>query len=380
MRLVFTSNGILTYFAGMTNRSVSLANNIVNLNKDTMFFTFLNKRNDIDTRIKVVEYAPLHLDYDIFYALSERYCLRKYFFSELVSKQLKNINPDILCVDHNPMDYYAVNARKSIGFKLVYTYHSVVDPSLYFGKVREEKEKLLKRAQQVASDADLAIAVSRFLERQLKAAGIKSTVVYNGVDTDFFRPRILNSSLYKTNIPTMLYVGRILKFKGVAMLLESFKRIRMEIPDACLYLVGSPPRQEEANDWAEIKEMSKGFDKSVFFLGNVGDEMLSILYAMSDIFVCASLYEGFGMPFLEAQSCGVPCVGFNVSAIPEVVIDGTTGILVGKKNVDEFAEATVSLLSDHERRRKMGNAARKHAEGFDWRIISTQLYDELIKL
>jgi predicted glycosyltransferase len=159
MRLVFTSNGALTYFAGMTNRSVSLANNIVNFNKDVLFFTFLNKRDDIDPRIRVVEYTPLNLDFGIFYALSERYGLRKYVFSQLVSKQLQNINPDIVCVDHPPMDLYAVRARNSVGFKLVYTYHSVEDPNLHLGEMRKKLEKLQKRAYQVASDADLVIAV-----------------------------------------------------------------------------------------------------------------------------------------------------------------------------------------------------------------------------
>lgn len=377
MRLVFTSNGALTYFAGMTNRSVSLANNIVNFNKDTLFFVFLNKRDDIDPRIKVIEYAPLNLDYRIFYALSEIYGLRKYVFSRLVSKQLQNINPEIVCVDHPPMDLYAVKAKNSVGFKLVYTYHSVVDPNLYIGKLRKEMERLRKRAYQVASDADLVIAVSSFLERQLGEMGIKSTVVYNGVDTELFRPRIYSSSVYKTKVPTILYVGRLLRFKGVNILIKTFKKVKKEIPEACLYIVGSTHDKKHIDGWNEIEALSKGYEKSIFFLGNVCDELLSILYSVSDLFVCASLYEGFGMPFLEAESCGVPCVGFDTSAIPEAVANGTTGILVEKGNIEKLADATVSLLKDHEFRTKMGVAARKLAEGFDWRIISKQFYEKL---
>ena len=380
MRLVFTSNGTLTYFAGMTNRTVSLANNIVNFNKETLFFTFFNKRDDIDPRIKVIEYTPLNLDYGVFYGLSERYGLRKHIFSHLVSKHLRIINPDIICVDHPPMDLYAVKARNSIGFKLVYTYHSVEDPNLHLSKVREKMEKLKNRALQVASCADLVIAVSSFLERQLREAGIKSTVVYNGVDTELFRPRISNSSMYKTSVPTLLYVGRLLKFKGVNILIKAFKKVKSEIPEARLYIVGLTRDKENIDDWNEIETLSKGFEKSIFFLGNVSDQLLSILYSISDLFVCASLYEGFGMPFLEAESCGVPCVGFNTSAIPEVVINGTTGILVEKGSIDEIADATVALLRDSEIRRKMSLAARKHAERFDWRTISKQLYSKLIDL
>jgi glycosyltransferase involved in cell wall biosynthesis len=380
MKIVFTSNGILTPYAGMNNRAVSLANHIVKCNEEVLFFVFLNRRDDIDPKIKVVEYAPFRIGSVSFFRATEGFSPSKYVFSKLVSRQFHKIDPDVVCVDHPPMDWYATRARRNARFRLVYTYHSDVDPNLYSGQMREIMEKYRRHSHNVARDADLTCAVSKFVKQQLDENGINSTVVYNGVDTELFRPRIFNYVTYKTGTPIILYVGRLLRFKGVDLLIKSFKQVKKEIADARLYIVGSTHGKDDIDYWCEIERLSKGFENSIFFLGNVCDEVLSLLYSVSDLFVCASLYEGFGMPFLEAQSCGVPCVGFDTSAIPEVVINGRTGVLVEKGNLEKLTESAIHLLKDNESRRKMGARARKYAEKFDWNVISTQFHKKLREL
>ena len=233
MRIVFTSNGILTPYAGMNNRAVSLANHIINSNKEVSFFVFLNTRNDIDPKIKVIEYSPLKIgSQSIIFRTTERFRISKYLFSKLVSRQLNRMEPDVVCVDHQPMDWYINEAKKHARFNVVYTYHSDVDPNLYSGKMREIMEKYRRHSLEVAKDADLTIAVSNFVRKQLAENGINSTVVYNGVDTERFKPRIFNYSRYKMSAPTIIYVGRILPFKGVDLLIKSFKKVKEEIPDA----------------------------------------------------------------------------------------------------------------------------------------------------
>jgi len=380
MKIVFTSNGVLTPYAGMNNRAVSLANNIVNSDEEVLFFVFSNTRKDIDPKIKVIEYAPLKIGSESIFRTSERFGPSKFLFSKLVSRQFKKIDPDVVCVDHPPMDCYVSETRKHARFKVVYTYHSDVDPNLYSGKMREIMERYRKRSQESASNADLAISVSNFVKEQLAGNSINSTVVYNGVDTKLFKPRIINYSRYKMGTPTIIYVGRLLPFKGVDLLIKSFKKVKEEITDARLYIVGSAFGKDDIDYWRELEQLSKGFQNSIFFLGNVSDEILSLLYSVSDLFACASLYEGFGMPFLEAQSCGLPCVGFNTSAIPEVVINERTGILVEKANVEKLTESTKQLLTDDDSRRKMGLRAREHAEKFSWNNISVRFHKILREL
>lgn len=382
IRILFGVNGVLLPNAGMTNRAVYLANKLAEKNESVTFFSFINERTDISNKVEIVKYIPFGLSYPYFYDASRRSKVVKNLFSRMVSRKLKMLKPEIFCVDHPPIDWYALQAKQNFDFKMVYTYHSVVDPDLYLDRPKNFRNlsKGRKQAFESATGADLVIAVSKFAQRQLTEKGIKSSLVYNGVDTKLFSPRIAFSSNYKTEYPTLTYVGRLLRFKGLYLLINAFKKVLKEIPNARLYLVGLCRDKEDMEDWNEIWKLSGDMRDSIFFLGNVSDELLSILYSISDLFVCASLYEGFGMPFLEAQSCGVPCVGFDTTAIPEVVLNRKTGILVEKENVEEMTEAIINLLRNHEIRRRMAVEARKHAETFDWGIVSSEFQKTVLTI
>jgi len=378
MKITFGTNGTLTHYAGMDNRAVSLANHIINRNKVVSFFTFINKRDDIAPQIKVIEYTPFHLSYDAFYNSSKIFPPSKYLFSTLITKQLRNINPDIVCVDYPPMDWYAAKSKDILNFKLIYTYHTVTDPDLYSGQKRKELMEQKKHVDEVATHADMVVAVSDFARQQLLKKNIKSVVIFNGVDTNFFRPNNSFLSSHTTmNGPILLHVGRLVRHKGLHLLIKAFKTVKKEMHNTRLYIVGVC---EDEDYLHELYKLIGDMKNSVFFLGDIGDQLLPKLYSAANLFVCASLHEGFGMPFLEAQSCGTPCIGFNTSAIPEIVINGKTGILVEKGNIKEMADATLKLLTDNNLRKKMGEAARKQAEKFDWGIIADQFSKRLEEL
>lgn len=364
MRVTFGTDGSLTPNTGMNNRAVSLANTLVNRDIDVSFFTFIKKRDDIDSRVRIVEYTPFNLSYNLFYNASERF-FSKFLFPTLIAKQIRKLRPDIFCVDYPPMDRYAVRLRDYLHFKLLYTYHTVTDPSLYLAHANRLKlRRYEKHVNQVAARADIVIAVSNFAKRYLIERNIESSLLYNGVDTDFFRP---NPCVHLD--PALIYVGRLVEHKGVHMLIDSFKKVKKEVPRARLYLVGSC---EEIDYYNKLKKLARDQRDSIFFLGDVNMESLHKCYMNADIFVCTSMWEGFGMPFLEAQSCGIPCVGFDTTAIPEVVVNGKTGILVEKGDTEAIANAVIELLANVDLRKKMGVAAREQAEKFDWRIIADQ--------
>ena len=89
--------------------------------------------------------------------------------------------------------------------------------------------------------------------------------------------------------------------------------------------------------------------------------MLSVLKG-ADVFVMSSVLEGLGTSILDAMACGKPTVGTRVGGIPEVVVDGTTGLLVPTHTPARMADAIITLLTDPARREAMGNAARAHVE------------------
>ena len=378
MKITFFSS--MMPFAGMDNRVVSLANRFVDLGHDTSIFTFFLGRDDIDPRVKIDIYTPLNLEPNTFLFLS-KYAVFRHFFSFPIAKQLKKVNPEILCVDYTPMDWYARKAKRKLHYKLVYTIHGLMDRSLC--PKGSWYIQFKKQLHEVADSADLVVAVSNSVKMQLREEGIDSVVIPNGVDTDFFRPNKILPGLTKVD-PIMLHVGRIMPHKGVHLLIDAFKEVKKEIPNVKLYILGSVDFDSNSTYVFQVFRQISDVKDSVFLLqntmGGTRDETLLRLYCTADIFTCASLYEGFPLSFLEAQACAKPCVGFDTMGVSEAVINRETGILVEKGNVEKMAEALISLLTNNKVRKKMGKAARKHAEKYDWKIIAdraSRIYEKI---
>ncbi|MHB0875129.1 MAG: glycosyltransferase family 4 protein, partial [Anaerolineae bacterium] len=129
-----------------------------------------------------------------------------------------------------------------------------------------------------------------------------------------------------------------------------------------LVLGGAPGWGYEAL-LAEIERLELGED--VILLGYVPPEEAPLWYGAADLFVYPSLYEGFGLPPLEAMACGTPVVAAASSSLPEVV--GDAGLLVPPLNVDALADAMSSLLSDIEHRRHLAERGLARARSYTWK-------------
>ncbi|NIR86886.1 glycosyltransferase family 4 protein, partial [Candidatus Bathyarchaeota archaeon] len=123
-------------------------------------------------------------------------------------------------------------------------------------------------------------------------------------------------------------------------------------------------------------------ENSVVFTGYISNREVPNLYACCDVFCYPSLWEGFGLTPAEAQACGKPVVAFNTCAIPEVVKDEHTGLLVEQRNVKALAKALISLLHDRELRFRMGLEARERVlQLFSWDKAAEQtlqVYHEVV--
>jgi glycosyltransferase involved in cell wall biosynthesis len=151
----------------------------------------------------------------------------------------------------------------------------------------------------------------------------------------------------------VLSIGRLTEQKGHRYLLEAWRRISSECPRGRLLLVGDGPARERLTRHAE----RLGVAGSVIFLGWRKD--VPRLLEAGDVVVHPSLWEGFGLVLLEAMAAGKPVVGTNVSAIPEIVADGGTGLLVPPRDPSALAEAVLRLLRDAGLRSAMGCAGRE---------------------
>jgi len=209
--------------------------------------------------------------------------------------------------------------------------------------------------------ADMVLTLSHYsagdIEKLLRTPARKIRVVEGGILMPSAKPRSPNQNhdvrdRLSINGRLILYVGRRDPHKNLIGLIRSFARVRAAYAgQATLVIVGAyDPRYPEPEE--EVRQL--GLNDSVVFTGYLSDETLAALYRAASVFVFPSLYEGFGLPPLEAMSHGAPVVSSNRTSLPEAL--GDAAILVDPTDHSAMASAMLRVLSDNslatERREK----------------------------
>lgn len=234
-----------------------------------------------------------------------------------------------------------------------------------FSLTERELAGVRAREADVYRNAALIFTMSDFLRQSFVSDfGVrpeKVHTVYAGLNLDVSRVPYPRPARPQRD-PTILFVGRQFERKGGDVLLAAFRRVRSELPTAKLVIIGPP-----SLDVSDPGVVMLGFlDKST----PAGWDALSRAYEGADVFCLPTRFEPFGIAFLEAMFFGVPCIGTNAWAIPEIVADGETGYLVPVDDVDALADKLMVLLRNPERARAMGSAGRQRAEShFTWRSV-----------
>ena len=231
--------------------------------------------------------------------------------------------------------------------------------------------------------ADRVIAISESTRRDLVNWGIRADkirVVYPCIPASF-KPMVERRAItttYNLPVPYILFVGTLEPRKNVTTLIRAFAlaKQRGALPHA---LVIAGQRGWLYQDIFRTVEQLE-LKTHVIFLGYVPDDDLPALYSGADLFAYLSWYEGFGLPVLEAMTCGVPVLTSNVSALPEVV--GDAGILVAPDDPEQAASEMLRVLTDTELRhelsaRGLARAALFSQERFARGIL--QVYEEVLR-
>jgi glycosyltransferase involved in cell wall biosynthesis len=238
-----------------------------------------------------------------------------------------------------------------------------------------------------ARHADALTAVSESTRQDaIRVLGIapeKITTTQLGVDPSF-RPindtdgRMTIAEKYSLPDRFILYVGLIEPRKNIPMLISAYKRLIDGGENYKLVLVGRYGWMYE-----ELLRQIIDFDleRMVHFTGYISQEDLPLVYNLSSLFVYPTIYEGFGLPVLEAMACGIPVITTDVSSLPEIV--GEAGILVPVNDLEALHGAMIRVLGDEDLRGEMINKGLQRAANFTWEQtakLTFQVYQQVMRI
>jgi len=282
-----------------------------------------------------------------------------------LSRIVQGLN-DIVHLPNQDFARYALFLKKPF----IVTVHDLVRSCFGFAKETITERILLKLDRRYIKRASHIIAVSQNtrndLIRYLKIPDDRISVVYNGVDHSIFKPYSIK--LY--NRPYILYVGSERPRKNLGRLFEAFTKLKAEFPGLKLVKAGPPGRYKRFRKDTMRKSDRLGISRDIILADYTSELDLAHYYSSAALLAYPSLYEGFGLPPLEAMACGCPVVTSNVSSLPEVV--GEAGIMVDPYDTDSLAQAMRRVLTDDKLREDMIRKGLEQAKRFSWEKAAKQ--------
>jgi len=215
--------------------------------------------------------------------------------------------------------------------------------------------------------ADQIITVSNFSKnlilQDLRIPETKVHVIYNGVDTLFFTPdpACINKFRLRTN-GFVFHLGFLEPRKNTRRVVEAYGRISPKLRDQFPLVIAGLSEMAQEVFLPLIKNLN--LEQNTILLPYVSDKELAGLYSSCAVFVWPSLWEGFGLPVIEAMAAGAPVITSNTTSLPEVA--GDAALLVNPESVDEITDATVLLLEQQNLRRELSLKGMKRARLFQW--------------
>ena len=202
-------------------------------------------------------------------------------------------------------------------------------------------------------------------------------IIPNGIDLARFSPDVSPIDEFCDGKLNILFVGRLEKRKGLHYLLKAYKRVKQEIPESRLIVVGPGTRLRRKYEW----EVMRSRLKDVVFVGYASLDDLPRYYKTADVFCApATGWESFGIVLLEAMAVGKPVVASSIEGYANVVTHGVEGLLVPPKDEEKLAQALISLMADQSLRQQMGARGKLTAQEYGWERIAQRVLDYYIRV
>jgi Glycosyltransferase len=203
------------------------------------------------------------------------------------------------------------------------------------------------------------LIANKITRKSLKVLGFGNV---RGIDMDYYsrRPEVEGraDAIRNENRFSFLFVGRIVRDKGIIELVSAFNRLNVEYPRARLFLVGEPENKLDPVDYSTKNLILR--NGNILSVGpKTGTDLLAY-YSASDCFVFPSYREGFPNTVLEAGAMGLPCIVTDINGSREIIKDGFNGLIVPSHDADALYEAMKWMLDNPEKRKSMASVSREH--------------------
>lgn len=233
---------------------------------------------------------------------------------------------------------------------------------------RFERDEMLAREHGVYQGANTVFVMSEYLRRSMIAdfglSEDRVTTVLAGANLELAALPPLATT--PSGPPTILFVGKQWERKGGPLLLEAFRGVRQAVPDARLLIVGCTPPLDGESGIEVLGPVAKGAPDA--------HARLSALYQSADVFCMPSRFEPFGVVFVEAMLHGLPCVGSDRCAIPEIISHGTTGWIVPGNDATSLCDTLVAALARRDASQEMRRQCRERAlRLFTWERVAERM-------
>ena len=244
-------------------------------------------------------------------------------------------------------------------------------------------ERIKKDIHYSVERADKVITISESTKRDmmsiLKIPEQKIEIISPGVDFEkfnrYYNPLQIQCVRERYQLPNnyILYIGTLEPRKNIESIIEAFALMKKEadskVQEVRLVLAGKKGWLYESI-FNKVKQL--GIENEVVFTDFIQEEHKPIIYQLAKAFVFPSIYEGFGIPVLEAMAASVPVITSNVSSLPEVA--GDAAFLVAPKDKEKIAESMYTLITDEDSREQLRLRGLKQAQKFSWRASAEKLY------
>jgi glycosyltransferase involved in cell wall biosynthesis len=292
----------------------------------------------------------------------------------LIPQWLETENVDVYHLPQN-----GLRLPKKTHVHIVVTVHDLI-PYIYPEMVRRSYlERFVDEMPEIVHRADRIVTVSESARQDIirlfNAENPNKIVVIPSAPSSRYHPRPKDKcrnylfNRYKLGHPYLLYVGGLNPRKNVAELIYAYRQVKKSLPGQHQLVIPGADGRHRQDLEGLVKQLN--LKEDVVFPGFVPDRELPLFYNGADLFVYPSLYEGFGLPPLEAMASEVPVIASNASSIPEVT--GEAAVLVHPKDTLALSKAIYKTLTDEELRHNLIEYGKKQVKQFRWINIGRSL-------